>query len=193
MKKIIKCLFRCLFLIFVLPFFVYYLLEACFLGKEKSFRGLSQFFSLLPGLTGVYFRHGFYILSLRKCSWDCYIGFGTIFSHPTAEIGKHVYIGTNCTIGDVSLGDYVTIGSNVDIMNRGKQHYIDNIDIPIQEQGGEYPKIYIGEDAWIGNSAVIMANIGKKSIIGAGSVVVNDIEDYSIAVGNPATVIKRRI
>lgn len=37
-----------------------------------------------------------------------------------------------------------------------------------------------------------MANIGQRSIIGAGSVVVKDIPEYSVAVGNPARVIKSR-
>jgi acetyltransferase-like isoleucine patch superfamily enzyme len=38
-----------------------------------------------------------------------------------------------------------------------------------------------------------MGNIGKKCIIGAGSVVTKDIEDYSIAAGNPARIIRKRI
>jgi acetyltransferase-like isoleucine patch superfamily enzyme len=162
-------------------------------GDIKAFQGASQFFSIFPGSGGMYFRRAFYVLSLKKCSWDSYIGFGTIFSHPTAEIGARVYIGANCTIGDVSFGDYATLGSNVDIMNGRKQHFADDVNVPIQEQGGEYPKVYIGEDAWIGNSAVVMANVGKKAIIGAGSVAVKDVEDYAIAVGNPANVIKKRV
>lgn len=193
MKKILKIIFNGIFFIFALPLFIFYRLESLFIGKDKAFQGASQFLSLFPGLTGIYFRRAFYILSLKSCSWNCYIGFGTVFSHPIAEIGKHVYIGTNCTIGNVSLSDYVTISSNVDIMNRGKQHYIGDINIPIQEQGGEYPKVYVGEDSWIGNSAVVLANIGKKCVIGAGSVVAKDIEDYSIVVGNPAEVIKKRV
>ena len=192
MKGIIKKIFTILFLALSAFPFIFYKLESYILGEEKSFQGTSQFLSLFPGLFGMYFRRGFYILSFKKCSWDCFFGFGTIFSHPSAEIGKRVYIGTNCTIGDVLLGDYVTIGSNVDIMNGGKQHYIDNVNVPIQEQGGEYPKIYIGEDVWIGNSSVVMANIGKKTVIGAGSVVVEDIGEYCIAFGNPARVIKKR-
>jgi len=193
MKKFIKAIFSHVFLLVALLFFIYYRFETLLLGKEKAFQGVSQFLSLFPGLTGVYLRRAFYILSLKKCSRNCYIGFGTIFSHPQTEIGKHVYIGTNCTIGKVSFGDYATLGSNVDIMNRGKQHYTENVNVPIQEQGGEYPKVCIGEDAWIGNSAVVMANVGKKSIIGAGSVVVEDTEDYVVAAGNPARIIKRRI
>jgi acetyltransferase-like isoleucine patch superfamily enzyme len=192
MKEMIKKIMNVLFLLFALPLFILYQIESLLIGKEKSFPGISQFLSLFAGLSGVYLRRAFYNLSFKKCSWDCYIGFGTIFSHPAAEIARHVYIGTNCTIGDVSMADYATIGSNVDIMNRGKQHYSDDVNAPIQEQAGEYPKIFIGEDAWIGNSAVVMANIGKKAIIGAASVVVKDIEDYAIAVGNPAQVIRKR-
>jgi acetyltransferase-like isoleucine patch superfamily enzyme len=37
-----------------------------------------------------------------------------------------------------------------------------------------------------------MANVGNHSIVGAGSVVTNDLPDYSIATGNPARVIKSR-
>ena len=37
-----------------------------------------------------------------------------------------------------------------------------------------------------------MANIGKKCIVGAGSVVTNDVGDYSIVAGNPARVIRKR-
>lgn len=46
---------------------------------------------------------------------------------------------------------------------------------------------------WIGFNVSILpgVKIGKKSIIGAGSVVVNDIPDHSIAVGNPCKVIKQ--
>ena len=37
-----------------------------------------------------------------------------------------------------------------------------------------------------------MANVGKKCIVGAGSVVVSDVEDFSIVVGNPAKLVKKR-
>lgn len=192
MRSGLKFIFSIIFLAVALPLFFYYCIESLFIGKRKSFEGISQALSMFPGLSGVYFRRSFYILVLKRCAWDSYIGFGTIFSHPSVEIGRHVYIGTFCTVGDVSFGDYVTVGSNVDIMNGPRQHYIDNIDIPVQEQGGEYPRIFIGEDSWIGNSAVVLANVGKKCVIGAGSVVVENAADYTIAVGNPAKVIKKR-
>ncbi len=193
MKSFIKNSFNILCFILVFPFFLIYKIEKIFITSEQPFQGMSQFFALFPGLIGNYLRRAFYFLVFNKCSLDCYIGFGTIFSSEKASIGKKVYIGTYCTIGDVDLGDDILIGSNVDIINGAKQHYIDRIDIPIREQGGEYPKIIIGEDTWIGNGALVMANVGKKCVIGAASNVTKEIEDYSIAVGNPAKIIHKRI
>ncbi|WP_405373425.1 DapH/DapD/GlmU-related protein [Pseudobutyrivibrio sp.] len=53
--------------------------------------------------------------------------------------------------------------------------------------------VSIGEGSWIGEMVCILpgVHIGKKCIIGAGSVVTKSIPDYSIAVGNPAKVIKK--
>jgi len=153
---------------------------------------MSQFFSLIPGLIGEYLRREFYKLSLKKCSDDCCISFGSIFSHPTAEIGKGVYIGAYCIIGMVSLGDNVLLGSNVDITSGKKQHSFENLELPIKEQERIFERITISADSWVGNGAIIMANVGKKCVIGAGSVVVEEVEDYSIAAGNPARVIRKK-
>jgi acetyltransferase-like isoleucine patch superfamily enzyme len=51
-------------------------------------------------------------------------------------------------------------------------------------------EIEIGADCWIGSSAVIMANVGARTTIGAGSVVVKDIPAGVVAVGNPAKTIQ---
>lgn len=193
MKNLAKKLFSLFSLIVVLPCFLLYKLTSTFITRETSFQGMSQLLSLLPGLIGEYLRREFYRLTLQSCSNDCCISFGTIFSHPDSSIGKGVYIGAYCTLGKVSLGDYVLLGSNVDIISGKKQHNFSDLETPMKFQGGSYEKIYIGEDSWVGNSAVVMANIGKKCIAGAGSVVVSDIKDYSIAVGNPAKIIKKRI
>jgi acetyltransferase-like isoleucine patch superfamily enzyme len=52
----------------------------------------------------------------------------------------------------------------------------------------------IGDDCWIGANSVIVAgvHIGTGSIVGAGSIVTHDVPAYSVAVGNPAKVVKRR-
>lgn len=132
-------------------------------------------------------------MSMTRCDRECAILFGTIFSQVDTEIGKGVYIGPNCNIGRCMIEDDCTIGSNVHILSGKKQHNFDDLDTPIQEQGGIFEKIVVGEDTWIGNCAVIMANVGKKCIIGAGSVVSKDVEDFSIVAGNPAKLIRKRI
>ena len=52
--------------------------------------------------------------------------------------------------------------------------------------------VTIENGVWIGNNVIILPNvtIGEKSIVGAGSVVTKSIPAYSVAVGNPAHVIK---
>ena len=72
------------------------------------------------------------------------------------------------------------------------QHFFYETDTPIKDQGGKFEKIVIGENCWIGNGALVMANIGDHCIIGAGSVVTEDVPAYSIVAGNPARIIKNR-
>ena len=192
MKNLLKNCAYIFSIVVVMPVVIIYKLLMALKRSEKTFQGFSQLLSLIPGIIGEYLRKAFYRFALNKCPQDCCISFGTIFSHSTAEIGKGVYIGPNCSLGDVILGDDILLGSGVDIMNGSEQHGFDRLDIPIREQGGKFPKVYIGEDTWIGNGAAITANVGKKCIIGTRSVVIKEIEDYSIAVGQPARIIKKR-
>ncbi len=180
-----------IFVIVISPLYLFYLLMRAF-SKNHSIAGYSQLLSLLPGKFGSYCRIAFYRVTMTYCHFDGVIGFATLFSQPDTEIGKGVYIGPQCNIGMCRIGDNCLIASGVHIMSGSTQHRFDNLDTPIQQQGGNYTKIEIGEDSWIGNGALVMANIGKKCIIGAGSVVTNDVADYSIMVGNPATFIKFR-
>ncbi len=177
----------------MLPLYLIYLILRIFIEKDSVFHGFSQLFSLFPGIPGNYMRKEFYRMTLKHCDSECAICFGTVISHTDSEIGKGVYIGPNCNLGTVKLEDNVTLGSNVHILSGKRQHNFSDITIPVQDQRGIYEKVSIGSDTWIGNSSVIMANIGKKCIIGAGSVVTKEIEDYSIAAGNPARVIRKRV
>jgi virginiamycin A acetyltransferase len=65
--------------------------------------------------------------------------------------------------------------------------------VPIREQPGVYPRVTIGRDSWIGDRAVIMADVGKHCVIGAGAVVTKPIPDYAVATGVPARVVKSRL
>jgi virginiamycin A acetyltransferase len=80
----------------------------------------------------------------------------------------------------------------VSIINGNKQHGIERLDIPVREQPGVYPRITIGQDSWIGDRALVMADVGRHAVIGAGSVVTKTVPDYAIVVGNPARIIGYR-
>lgn len=192
MKQALKTVAEMASALAVLPAVLLYRLAAIVAGAERAFPGWSQAFSLLPGTTGVYLRRAFYRWVLPRVGRDVWIGFGTVLSHPTAEFGDMVYVGVGCMIGDVTLEDDVLLGSHVSIINGNKQHGIDRLDVPIREQPGEYPRITIGRDSWIGDRSVVMANVGEQCVVGAGSVVPKALPERAIAVGNPARVLRFR-
>jgi acetyltransferase-like isoleucine patch superfamily enzyme len=121
-----------------------------------------------------------------------WLSFGTLISHPTARIGRNVYVGTYCILGDVTLEDDVLIGSHVSIINGARQHGTEQLDVPVREQPGIFPRVTIGRDTWIGERAVVMADVGAHVVVAAGAVVTKDVPDYAIVAGVPATVIGDR-
>jgi acetyltransferase-like isoleucine patch superfamily enzyme len=192
MRRVLKRAADALALLLVLPCYLGYLLGALVLGRLRVFPGWSQAMSLVPGLTGVFLRRAFYRLALPRCQEDSCLSFGTVLSNPTAEIGRGVYVGLYCCLGDVTLGDDVLLGSHVSVVNGGSQHGTERLDIPVREQPGVWARVTIGRDTWVGDRAVIMADVGAHCVIGAGSVVTKPIPDYAVAVGSPAKVIRYR-
>jgi acetyltransferase-like isoleucine patch superfamily enzyme len=192
LKNALKGIANLLFASITFPIWLAYLALALICKKDTVFWAFSQFMSLFPGITGNYMRKSFYRYSMTRCDKDCAILFGTVFSQTDTEIGKGVYIGPNCNIGRCRIEKHCTLGSNVHILSGKNQHSFEDLETPIQDQGGMLKKIVIGEDSWIGNCALIMADVGKKCIVGAGSVVTHELENYTIAAGNPARVIRKR-
>lgn len=178
--------------ILVLPAVVACRLQSALFTSERAFPGWSQLFSLVPGTTGVYLRRAFYRRILQRCADGSVLGFGTIFSHATASIGRNVYVGNGCMLGGITIEDDCLLGSHVSVLNGLEQHGTDRLDIPIREQPGHFLPVTIGRDSWIGERAVIAADVGRHCIIGAGSVVTRPIPDYAIAAGAPARVIRSR-
>ena len=191
-KEQVKCFVNLFCRILVLPIAGFVNIMQAFVEGDQPFQTGAQLVSLIPGIFGNYLRKEFYRLTLKKCGADVCIEFGTILNQATVELGRRVYIGARCSIGECVIGDDAVIGSNVDIISGSRQHKFDRFDVPIREQGGSLEKIIIGSDCWIGNSAVIMADVGEKSIVGAGSVVVQAVEPASIVGGNPAHLLRKR-
>ena len=191
MTHLLKLMFQFIFFVTALPLIALFWLTPPAL-KKSMFIGISQLISLLPGKAGSYFRNSFFNKTMTHCSNNGVIYFGTLFSDPDTEINDNVYIGPQCNIGRSLIGKDTLIASGVHILSGKNQHDFSDLNIPIQQQGGEYKKITIGEDCWIGNTAVIMANVGNKAIVAAGSIVISDVPEYAIVAGNPAKIIKIR-
>lgn len=189
MKQALKAAGNLLALVLVAPVWLGYAALAAAFGAERAFPGASQLVSLVPGVTGQYLRRAFYRLALPACGRDACIAFQSVFSHPTARLGHHVYVGVGCMVGDATLADDVLMGSHASIINGSKQHDITRLDLPIRLQGGVYPRITIGQDTWIGDRAVVMADVGRHCVIGAAAVVTKPVPDFAIVVGNPARII----
>lgn len=93
-------------------------------------------------------------------------------------------------VGPVKIGNKVVLGSNSRVT--GLTHNYADVNIPIDDQGVTACITVIDDDVWIGGNCCINQgiHIGTHVIVGAGSVVTKDIPSYSVAVGNPARVIK---
>lgn len=107
------------------------------------------------------------------------------------EIGENFFANHNLVILDpakVTFGDNVFIAPNCGFYTAGHP-----IDAERRNQGLEYAyPITVGDNVWIGGGVHVMPGItiGNNVVIGGGSVVVKDIPDNSVAVGNPCKVIR---
>lgn len=107
-------------------------------------------------------------------------------------LGDRSLVGIGCIIiGPVTLGADVLLAQHVVIS--ALNHRFNDVTKPIRAQGVEFSSVSVGEGSWIGANVVITAgvHIGRNCVIGAGSVVTHDVPDFSVAVGNPARVVKQ--
>ncbi len=129
------------------------------------------------------------------------------FSH--VQTGAN--IGEGCSIGqNVNIANNVIIGNNVKIQNNvsvyegvhledyvfcGPSMVFTNVKLPRSEfpQRGSihYSKTLVKRSVTIGANATILCGItiGEYALIGAGSVVTNDVPSYSLVIGNPGKVV----
>lgn len=113
------------------------------------------------------------------------------------DYGAQLYIGDRffanfgfiaLDVARITIGDDVQVGPNVQLLT--PTH-------PVQAQArrdkwesGE--PITIGDNVWIGGGAIVLAGVtvGSDSVIGAGAVVTRDVPAQTVAVGNPARVVR---
>lgn len=114
------------------------------------------------------------------------------FDLGNVSIGENCFINHNCKFldhGGVDIGNNVAFSVGVTVIAVG--HPVNPLTI---EKWIDLPlPVKIEDDVWIGANATLLGpiTIGKGAVVGAGAVVVKDVEPYTVVAGNPAKVIKR--
>jgi acetyltransferase-like isoleucine patch superfamily enzyme len=114
---------------------------------------------------------------------------------------KQIVIGNNCYVGFrnfftsgrlIELGDYVMTG--VDCKFLGSDHVMKDPYAPYITTGTTHDSVMrIGDNVWLGAGVAVLGSvdIGRGSVIGAGALVTKSIPPFSVAIGNPARVVRR--
>lgn len=124
--------------------------------------------AIIPGTIGCYLRTSFYTRTLARCAYDFSPGFLTLVQHPEVDIGRGVYVGSLSLLGrGAAIEDDVIIASRVIVQ----------------------PGVRVGTGSWIGESALVMADVGANCIVGAGCVQERTVASHETAVGNPMRVL----
>ena len=101
-------------------------------------------------------------------------------------VGERFYANAGCVLLDcapITLGDRVLLGPGVHLYAATHP-----VDAETRRRNLEYARpITIGDDVWIGGSAVVLpgVTIGDRAVIGAGSVVTSNVPADVVAAGNP--------
>jgi acetyltransferase-like isoleucine patch superfamily enzyme len=186
-RRALKALVFGIAAVIVSPLILVSWIESVLSNGEGVFLTCAQLLATLPGPPGVKLRGAFYWASLEHCSWETHIGFGSVFAHRGARLAPHVSMGAYCVIGHAHLGAGVMLGSRISIPSGKRQHFGDDGGIVAETR---YDTVKIGAGCWIGEGAILLADVGPGCIVSAGAVVVKAVPDASLVGGNPAQVLR---
>jgi acetyltransferase-like isoleucine patch superfamily enzyme len=115
-------------------------------------------------------------------------------TNPVITIGDRVLIGRGSGVvghQSIAIGDGVFTGHNVYITDAN--HGYEDVTLPIGKQFAAPRPVRIGAGSWLGHGTVVLPGsvIGEHVVVGAGSVVTGALPPFSVAVGNPARVIRQ--
>ena len=131
--------------------------------------------------------------------YGCKIGDGTRIG-PFVEVQKNATIGKRCKISShtficegVTIEDEVLVGHGVMFINDKYPKATDESGGPQTEEDWEVIPTVVKRGASVGSNATLLCGItvGSGSIVGAGSVVTNDVPDRTIVAGSPAKIIRK--
>lgn len=192
MRDSLKAAAHAVATLLVLPSIVSWWIRSRVIGRDRALEGSTQAWALVPGLIGQYLRRAFLAHALAGCARTATIEFGTIFSSASARIGDGAYIGPSCHLGWALIENDVLLAAGVHVPSGGRTHGIADPTTPIRDQPALKAPVRIGAGSWIGSAAVVMADVGRDAVVGAGAVVVKPIPDRTIAGGVPARVLRHR-
>lgn len=191
-REAVKALLRGGATIVVVPALASFWLRRAVLGGDRALAGSSQALALVPGLLGQYLRRAFLARVLAECHHTATIEFGVLFSKVGARIGENVYIGPRCHLGLVHIERDTLLGPAVHVPSGASTHGTADPDLPIRDQPGMPLVVRLGAGSWIGSGAIVMADVGRNTVVGAGAVVTAPLPDSVIAAGVPARILKPR-
>ena len=191
-REWLKAAARLAALVAVSPFLLWHGLWRLLIGPDRALEGSCEVLSLLPGLAGQYLRRAFLAWTLAECHPTAVICFGVLFSKSGARIGPNVYIGPRCHIGLAYIERDALLGAGVHVTSGSRTHGSDDPSRPIREQPGVLTPVRLGTGTWVGSAAVVMADVGRETIVGAGAVVTKPLPDGVVAAGVPARVLRGR-
>lgn len=186
LKNILRPILYGMSFVFLIPFFILSRL------RLASFLTLSNMLAFLPGWPGMFTRRVWYKLNLRRCGKNLFVDFGGVFRTRKAEVGDNVYVGMYCLVGDVVMGDNVTISHQSYVMSERSQHGLSRSKPMNQQIKKTLERTKIGDDVWICLNCVIATDVAKGTVVGANSFVNKTFDEYSIIAGSPAKFIKKR-
>lgn len=187
LRRILKRVAFGVSIVLVSPLLLLVWLEKRWGTGDLLFSDCSQLLALVPGRVGVQLRAAYYYGCLDQCSWEVHIGFGTIFTHRAASLGTHASMGAYCVIGHADIEADVMMGSRVSIPS-GKRQHLD--EAGRLSSAGRFDRVRIGRGSWIGEGAIVMADVGAACVVGAGTVLAQALPPACRAHGNPARVVK---
>lgn len=111
------------------------------------------------------------------------------YTNGRIEIGEHTFINYGSSITartSVKIGSRCFLGHYTFIMDNDQHDVVRHTELPPSGP------VVIEDNVWIGSKAVILAGvrIGSHAVIGAGSIVTNDVPPRSVVAGNPARVLR---
>jgi virginiamycin A acetyltransferase len=192
MNESLKVVARGLAFVAISPMLLWFVVKRVVLGPDRALQGSAQALALIPGLPGQYLRRAFLSVAIARCAPTSVVEFGVTFSQSGARLDENVYVGPFCALGRVHLERDVLVAGGVHIPSGADTHATALVETAIREQGGTRQLVRVGQGTWIGSGAIVMADVGRDCVIGAGAVVTRAIPDRRVAVGVPARVIRVR-